>query len=32
VNRRGGDRPEKGVPLDAFAAELRDVIDARANV
>jgi threonyl-tRNA synthetase len=32
VNRRGGDRPEKGVALDQFAAELRAVVDARADV
>ncbi|HEX5587259.1 MAG TPA: threonine--tRNA ligase [Acidimicrobiia bacterium] len=32
VNRRGGDRPEKGVPLDVFVDELRSVIDARTNV
>ena len=29
VNRRGGDRPERGVPLDAAIARVRADVDAR---
>ena len=32
VNVRGSPSPERDVPIDAFVARLREVVDARANV